>query len=74
MKNNYTLYVKNVEGKRPLHLLADYEMFNCRSFMKHKMVDKMVLDDENSTPMDIILSVEDLYGEQVKSHAMSKDL
>ena len=42
--------------------------------MKHKMVDKMVLDNENSTPMDIILSVEDLYGEKVKPHALSKDL
>ena len=42
--------------------------------MKHKMVDKMVLDNENSTPMDIILSAEDLYGEKVKPHALSKDL
>ncbi|KAJ9701368.1 hypothetical protein PVL29_006635 [Vitis rotundifolia] len=55
---------KNVEGKTPLHLLADYQMFNCRSFMEHKMVDKMVLDNENSTPMDIMLSAEDLYGEK----------
>lgn len=41
--------------------------------MKHKMVDKMVLDNENSIPMDIILLVEDLYGEKVKPHALSKD-
>ena len=37
--------------------------------MKHKMVDKMVLDNENSTPMDIMLSAEDLYGKKVKTTA-----
>ncbi|XP_034686710.1 ankyrin repeat-containing protein At5g02620-like [Vitis riparia] len=60
---------KNVEGKTPLHLLADNQMFGCRSFIMHKMVDKMVLDNNNSTPTDIVLSVEDLYGKKVKTTA-----
>ncbi|KAL6344453.1 hypothetical protein AAG906_039709 [Vitis piasezkii] len=55
---------KNDEGKTPLHLLADHQMFHCGHFIMHKMVDKMVLDNENSTPMDIMLSAEDKHGEK----------
>ncbi|KAJ9701376.1 hypothetical protein PVL29_006641 [Vitis rotundifolia] len=55
---------KNDEGKTPLHLLADHQMFDCRHFIMHKMVDKMVLDNENSTPMDIMLSNKDKHGEK----------
>ncbi|KAJ9701375.1 hypothetical protein PVL29_006640 [Vitis rotundifolia] len=55
---------KNDDGKTPLHLLADYQMFGCRMFMKHEMVDKMVLDNNKSTPTDIVLSVEDLHGKK----------
>ncbi|XP_034685111.1 ankyrin repeat-containing protein NPR4-like isoform X2 [Vitis riparia] len=59
---------KNDEGKTPLHLLADHQMFHCGHFIMHKMVDKMVLDNENSTPMDIMLSAEDKHGEKVKTN------
>ena len=55
---------KNVEGQTPLHLLA-HSQLRCRSFILKKEVDKMALNNQNSTALDVILLAEDLFGKKV---------
>ena len=56
---------KNVRGQTPLHMLANSQRRIGRGYIKNKKVDKMALNNENMTPMDIILLAEDLFGGKV---------
>ncbi|KAJ9701419.1 hypothetical protein PVL29_006670 [Vitis rotundifolia] len=53
---------KNVEGQTPLHLLAHSQLRYRPGYIKNKKVDKMILNNQNLTAMDLILSAEDLFG------------
>ncbi|CBI36635.3 unnamed protein product, partial [Vitis vinifera] len=53
---------KNVEGRQtPLHLLA-HSQLRFPSFIRNKKVDKMTLNNQNLTIIDVISSVDDLFG------------
>ena len=53
---------KNVEGRQtPLHLLA-HSQLRFPSFIRNKKVDKMTLNNQNLTALDVISSTEDLFG------------
>ncbi|XP_034686521.1 ankyrin repeat-containing protein At5g02620-like [Vitis riparia] len=54
---------KNVEGQTPLHLLA-HSQLGCRSFIFKEEVDKMALNNQSSTALDVILLAEDLFGKK----------
>ncbi|XP_034686727.1 protein ACCELERATED CELL DEATH 6-like [Vitis riparia] len=53
---------KNVEGQTPLHLLADSQLRFRSDYIRNKKVDKMALNNQNLTALDIISSTEDLFG------------
>ncbi|CBI31377.3 unnamed protein product, partial [Vitis vinifera] len=53
---------KNAEGQTPLHLLAHSQLRYRPAYIKNKKVDKMILNSQNLTAMDVISSAEDLYG------------
>ena len=56
---------KNVEGRQtPLHLLA-HSQLRFPSFIRNKKVDKMTLNNQNLTIIDVISSVDDLFGGRV---------
>ncbi|KAL6342502.1 hypothetical protein AAG906_012095 [Vitis piasezkii] len=56
---------KNVEGQTPLHLLADSQLRFRSDYIRNKKVDKMTLNNQNLTAIDVISSVEDLFGGKV---------
>ncbi|CBI36636.3 unnamed protein product, partial [Vitis vinifera] len=53
---------KNVEGQTPLHLLAHSQLRYRLAYIKNKKVDKMILNNQNLTAIDVISSAEDLFG------------
>ncbi|KAL6312988.1 hypothetical protein AAG906_012387 [Vitis piasezkii] len=53
---------KNAEGQTPLHLLAHSQLRFRPSYIKSKKVDKMALNNQNLTALDVISSAEDLSG------------
>ena len=56
---------KNVEGRQtPLHLLT-HSQLRFPSFLRNKKVDKMALNNQNLTAIDVISSTEDLFGGKV---------
>ena len=56
---------KNVEGRQtPLHLLT-HSQLRFPSFLRNKKVDKMALNNQNLTAIDVISSAEDLFGHKV---------
>ncbi|KAL6312994.1 hypothetical protein AAG906_012489 [Vitis piasezkii] len=55
---------KNVEGQTPLHLLAHSQARSDWTFIKDKKVDKMALNSQNLTAVDVILLAEDLFGQK----------
>ena len=56
---------KNVEGQTPLHMLAHSQTRSGWTFIKDKKVDKMALNSQNLTAVDLILLAEDLFGQKV---------
>ena len=56
---------KNVEGQTPLHLLAHSQLRYRPSYIQNKKVDKMALNSQNLTAVDLILLAEDLFGQKV---------
>ena len=56
---------KNVEGQTPLHMLAHSQTRSGWTFIKDKKVDKMALNSQNLTAVDVILLAEDLFGQKV---------
>ncbi|RVW73387.1 hypothetical protein CK203_060171 [Vitis vinifera] len=56
---------KNVEGQTPLHLLAHSQLRYRLAYIKNKKVDKMILNNQNFTAIDVISSAEDLFGHKV---------
>ncbi|RVW76801.1 Ankyrin repeat-containing protein [Vitis vinifera] len=56
---------KNVEGQTPLHLLAHSQQRYRLAYIKNKKVDKMILNNQNLTAIDVISSAEDLFGHKV---------
>ena len=56
---------KNVEGQTPLHLLAHSQARSDCTFIRDKKVDKMALNSQNLTAVDVILLAEDLFGQKV---------
>ena len=56
---------KNVEGRQtPLHLLA-HSQLRFPSFIRNKKVDKMTLNNQYLTAIDVISLAEDLFGGKV---------
>ena len=56
---------KNVEGRQtPLHLLA-HSQLRFPSFIRNKKVDKMALNNQYLTAIDVISSADDLFGGKV---------
>ncbi|WJZ88079.1 hypothetical protein VitviT2T_007411 [Vitis vinifera] len=55
---------KNVEGQTPLHLLAHSQARSDCTFIRDKKVDKMALNSQNLTAVDVILLAEDLFGQK----------
>ncbi|RVW61573.1 Ankyrin repeat-containing protein [Vitis vinifera] len=55
---------KNVEGQTPLHMLAHSQTRSGWTFIKDKKVDKMALNSQNLTAVDVILLAEDLFGQK----------
>ncbi|XP_034686600.1 ankyrin repeat-containing protein DDB_G0279043-like [Vitis riparia] len=53
---------KNVEGQTPLHLFAHSQLKYRLAYLKNKKVDKMALNNQNLTALDIISSAKDLFG------------
>ncbi|XP_034685314.1 ankyrin repeat-containing protein ITN1-like isoform X2 [Vitis riparia] len=53
---------KNVEGQTPLHLLVDSQLRFRHDYTRNKKVDKMALNNQNLTAIDVISSAEDLFG------------
>ena len=56
---------KNVGGQTPLHLLADSQLKIRPNYLRNRKVDKMALNNENLTAMDILLLADDLFGRKV---------
>ncbi|KAL6312990.1 hypothetical protein AAG906_012401 [Vitis piasezkii] len=56
---------KNAEGQTPLHLLAHSQLRYRPAYIKNKKVDKMILNSQNLTAIDVISSAEDLFGHKV---------
>ncbi|KAJ8764593.1 hypothetical protein K2173_006465 [Erythroxylum novogranatense] len=56
---------KNAQGSTPLHMLADLVSF-MESFVTHPQVDKLAFNDRNLNVLDLLVSVDGLWGQKRK--------